>query len=326
MAEPPQDALATEMPAEPVADGESLAGLQAMLGGEQRGQTSAAVDLTALVTPRAPAAEGPGLPPEKIAPAADRPGRLPSMTPPSNTDLNLDFASGHSIGPQETEQTDPFAALSSLLDRETDAVVESEGVDIAPIKMSVVTRETHFEPVSRLSPVQQIATAIGDDLAALAEPAAEEAVSRPAEPTRHSSGPLKVLHLKLEPEDLGAVVLKMRLVDKSLELEVVASRQETADLLAKDRDMLTRALRASGYTADVVTITTSTSPDSGQMTGDNRSGGQAPSGNSGAQAGANGDSNNAAGGGNRPSARPHPMEGAFHEDSGDGHSGSDLYL
>ena len=325
--EPSSDALATAKPVEPQAGGEPRVDWQAILGGgEQQGQPSAAaLDLAAWGVPHALTDASSSQPRDKIPSAADHPSRLPSaMLPSTNTDLDL--ARADATGSAATEQADPFAALSSLLDGEIDTAAEPEGVDVSPLKMSVVARETHFEPVARLSPVQQIASAVGDNLAALSEPAEGEVVARLVEPARHPSGPLKVLHLKLEPEDLGAVVLKMRLVDKSLELEVVASRQETADLLAKDKDMLMRALRSSGYAADIVTITTSTSPDSGQMTGDNRPGGQAPSGQAGAQAGGNRDSNNAAGGGDRPSARPQPMEGTAHEESGAGHSGGDLYL
>ncbi|MCM5552071.1 flagellar hook-length control protein FliK [Pleomorphomonas sp. NRK KF1] len=324
VAEPSPDALSTATPAEPMAAGDQAVDWQAILGrGEQQGQPPLALDLAPWVAPR-PLTDDSAQPQQKTPTMADRQSRLSSVTLPSDTDIDL--ARTDATGSAATEQADPFTALSSLLDGEIDTAAEPEGVDIAPLKMSVIARETHFEPVTRLSPVQQIATAVGDDLAALSDPAEGEVATRPAEPARHSSGPLKVLHLKLEPEDLGAVVLKMRLVDKSLELEVVASRQETADLLAKDRDMLTRALRSSGYAADIVTITTSTSPDSGQMTGDNRSGGQASSGQAGSQAGGNRDSNNAAGGGDRPSARPQPMEATGHEESGTGRSGGDLYL
>lgn len=318
------DIFATVPPAEPTANGEPALDWQAILGtGERQGQFPVAADLSALVASRATGTEAPAAPSGKPLHAADRTDRQPGVALPSNSALDLSLAD--TTNPTPTEGSDPFAALSSLLDRANDSVAEPEAVDVAPIKMSVVTRETHFEPVARLSPVQQIATAIGDDLATFAEPPKGNIASQPTEPSRHSAGPLKVLHVKLEPEDLGAVVLKMRLVDKSLELEVVASRQETADLLAKDRDMLTRALRGSGYTADVVAITTSTAPDGGQMAGD-RSGGQTPSGHAGAQAGDNRNPNNAEGGGQRPSSRPQPTQGAAHEESGAGHSGGDLYL
>lgn len=285
-----------------------------------------AVNLPVLVSAPAPESEASVALPEKPAAhqAADRLGRLAGMALPSTA--GLDLTRSNAADPTTSDTNDPFAALSSLLNRETDANAEPETVDVAPIKMSVVTRETHFEPVARLSPVQQITTAIGDELAKTVAPAPAETTSQSAEPTRHSSGPLKVLHVKLEPEDLGAVVLKMRLVDKSLELEVIASRQETADLLAKDRDTLTRVLRGSGYTTDVIAISTSTAPDSGQMTGDNRAGSQTSSGQAGAQTGGNRGSNDPTGNGGRPPARPLPMEGVTHEESGAGRSSGDLYL
>lgn len=255
---------------------------------------------------------------------ADRFGR--SMGPVLPNTPGLALAHGETSAPPTADPADPFSALSSLLNRAADTASEPETSDLVPIKMSVVTRETHFEPVARLSPVQQITTVVSQELFVIDEPAKTEAGPQQAGTSRHSSGPLKVLHLKLEPEDLGAVVLKMRLVDKSLELEVVASRQETADLLAKDRDALTRALRGSGYSADVVSITTSTSSDAGQTSGDARTGSNASSGQPGAQAGGNRGSNDSAGSDGRSPPRPLPAEGVTHEETGPGRSGGDLYL
>ncbi len=324
------EADAAAQPDAPAAGGEPVFIWQAILGGgatdRRPGQPAVTTDPSASVTARPPDTDATAAPSDDIAhAAAGRLGRAASLALP--TTPGLDLGRGDAAGPvvaDTNDGADPFAALSSMIGRATDA--EAETVDVAPIKMSVVARETHFEPVTRLSPVQQIVTAVGKELVAANEPAGTEAAPRPSEPSRHSTGPLKVLHVKLEPEDLGAVVLKMRLVDKSLELEVVASRQETADLLAKDRDMLTRALRGSGYAADVVAISTSTTPDGGQQSGDGRAGAQASSGQPGAQAGGNRGSNDPAGGGDRSPSRPQPVEGATHEENGAGRSGGDLYL
>lgn len=322
-ADPAQEADAAAHLAETPAGSEPALAWQSILAAEQQGQQPVvAVDLATLVASRAPSVDVMDQPPQKIPHPTDRLDRAASLTLPSTAGLDHALADG--AQPTATDAADPFTALSSLLDRATDVSAEPETPDLAPIKMSVVTRETHFEPVARLSPVQQIAGAIGDDLIAAAEAPPTDASSQITEPSRHS-GPLKVLHVKLEPEDLGAVVLKMRLVDKTLELEVVASRQETADLLAKDRDMLTRALRGSGYTADVVAITTSTTPDGGPMTGDGRSDNPASAGQSGAQAGSHRDPNNTPGGERPPARSPH-SQGVTHEDSGAGRSGGDLYL
>ena len=313
--------------AEPMVGGEPTLVWQSILGqspADRQELPAVTVELSTLNPARAPDTDVPAASSEKTARAAsDRPGRPGGMTLPSTA--GLDLMHGTAAPSTATDAVDPFAALSSLLEKTTDTAAESETADIAPIKMSVVARETHFEPVARLSPVQQISTAIGEELVTVGEPVPTEPASQSAEPSRHTAGPLKVLHIKLEPEDLGSVVLKMRLVDKSLELEVVASRQETADLLAKDRDMLTRALRDSGYRPDVIAITTSTAPDSG-MTGDNRAGAQPSPGQPGAQPGGNRGSNDSAGNGGRPPARPQPVEGVSHEESGTDRSGGDLYL
>ncbi|MBS1180745.1 MAG: putative chemotaxis MotD protein [Proteobacteria bacterium] len=331
------EADAAAQPGEPAASGEPVLTWQAILGasatsGGATGRSepsTATVDLSALVPARTTGdANAQAALPSDVAPGtAGRLGRAAGMALP--TTAGLDLGHGDAAGPavaSASDAADPFTMLSSMVGRVTESEAEPETVDMAPIKMSVVTRETHFEPVARLSPVQQIVTAVGEELVAAAETAPTNTTSQSSEPSRHSAGPLKVLHVKLEPEDLGAVVLKMRLVDKSLELEVIASRQETADLLTKDRDMLTRALRGSGYTADVVTISASTAPDAGQQTGDGRPGAQTTSGQPGAQAGGNKGSNDPAGGGDRQQARPQPMEGATHEENGAGRSGGDLYL
>ncbi len=310
------------------AAGEPILSLQHLLGGgatDSSVKAAPTLDLSALVSGHAGEHDAPAGKPEKIVDTtAGRLGRSVGPVLPNTADLALTH--GDADASSTSDATDPFSALSSLLNRTADNSAEPEPADAAPIKMSVVTRETHFEPVARLSPVQQITTVVGKELTAMAEPVRSEAGPQSIETSRHSSGPLKVLHLKLEPEDLGAVVLKMRLVDKSLELEVVASRQETADLLAKDKEALTRALRGSGYSADVVSISTSTSPDLGQTGADARSGANTSSGQSGAQAGSNRGSNDPAGSGGRPPARPQPSEGVTHEETGPGRSGGDLYL
>lgn len=159
---------------------------------------------------------------------------------------------------------DPFAALTSLLAKE-DIGTETEAAlpetEIKAPKLTVLVRETHFEPVVRTPPAQQVASAIVSNLGAMAE---QNSDADPPETTRNgldslslhkaSDGPLKILHIKLEPNDLGEVSVKMRLVGDSLEIRLEASRAETADLLTRDKDMLHRLLRTSGYSPDVVTI------------------------------------------------------------------------
>lgn len=61
---------------------------------------------------------------------------------------------------------------------------------------------------------------------------------------------LKVLHIQLQPETLGTVTVRMELRANALELHVDAARAETAELIQRDREVLSSILRAAGYSAD----------------------------------------------------------------------------
>jgi hypothetical protein len=105
-----------------------------------------------------------------------------------------------------------------------------------------------------LSPGQQLAAAIST----AASDAAESATA-PAQPisipASASSLPLvRILHVALQPENLGIVTVKMRVAGNQLEVAVEVGRADTADVLEKDRDALSSALGALGYSVDALTI------------------------------------------------------------------------
>jgi hypothetical protein len=104
------------------------------------------------------------------------------------------------------------------------------------------------------SPIQQIATAIDQELAPRSAPlaSAAEPPSLLTESTKHA--PLRVLKVALEPAELGHITVNLRLTGETLEMKVTAERAETASMLDRDRHLLSRALEASGYGANDVTI------------------------------------------------------------------------
>ncbi|WP_238314039.1 flagellar hook-length control protein FliK [Methylobacterium crusticola] len=63
---------------------------------------------------------------------------------------------------------------------------------------------------------------------------------------------MRLLTLQLHPADLGAVVVRMRLQDGRLEMNLHAGREETAELLRRDGGALAELLRGAGYRPDVV--------------------------------------------------------------------------
>jgi chemotaxis protein MotD len=117
-------------------------------------------------------------------------------------------------------------------------------------------------------PVDQPATTVRAEAAAgasatssavqfIAERIASEAaseVARASQPGQTAflaqSSPLKVLHIQLQPADLGTVTVRMSLKDKTLQLDLEVSRGETAQLLQRDKEALSSLLRSAGYLVD----------------------------------------------------------------------------
>jgi hypothetical protein len=277
-------------------------------------------------------AAGSGEPADERSTAAHDLGRAVSMALPSSHKSEPGVAKSAQAGAQMPTEADnaknPFAVLNSMLkhdESELDIASEPE-VKAAP-KMTVVVRETHFEPVQRLSPIQQIATVVADEATALDEAQFGRHPDPVSEtPLRsESSGPLRVLHIKLEPDDLGTVVLKMRLVNQSLELHLETSRAETAQLLEKDKEMLTRVLRASGYTPDVVTIQAAGAPDSAQsQTG--QSGSQGSSSNGSPSQGSASQNSQSGEGREQQAHQSVPHKDQSNDEAGANRPRGDLYL
>ena len=107
--------------------------------------------------------------------------------------------------------------------------------------------------------LHQMARAILDDVSevsGLQQPSFQgDGVHRVAV-ARASGGVLRVLSLQLNPVELGLVTIKMRLSGDSLEMELQAEKQETAELLRNDAERLSSLLRTSGYKPDVINIQT----------------------------------------------------------------------
>ena len=132
-------------------------------------------------------------------------------------------------------------------------------------KIKVVSAATHFAPVSRLSPAQQIADAVagsvgpmlgmssGSALPAAAAPTSDAiATAATADPAavlaQPASGAIKTLNLQLQPDSLGPVTIKLNLSDGGLAVQLEAVHRQTADLIGKDKQAITQSLSDSGYT------------------------------------------------------------------------------
>jgi hypothetical protein len=107
----------------------------------------------------------------------------------------------------------------------------------------------------------------------------------PAGPRAAAGGPVKILVLRLQPETLGTVTVRLRLVGNALELQLQAASSETAELLQRDRAVLEDCLKASGYETDLTTIQTvardAARPQADQTGTQSNSGRQDPAADSG---------------------------------------------
>ena len=164
---------------------------------------------------------------------------------------------------------DPAKAALAALDAEP--AHEDHEHSAAPIKVDAISHTTHFAPVAWLSPSQQVLNAVSSTLPLESTAEAEGGASTPAdlnnlaETARPSSASLKTLDLQLDPQDLGAVSIRLNLSATGLTVEVQASQVATADLLEKDKRSLTDGLNDAGYTVSGVEI--SFAPSSGAATG-----------------------------------------------------------
>jgi Flagellar hook-length control protein FliK len=119
---------------------------------------------------------------------------------------------------------------------------------------TLVVHEPHH-PVSALmlSPAAQIAISIiGTSGKGDSSPETTLAQSQPiihlaAETAAFAT---QILHLQLEPEKLGKVIVKMRLSGSKLELQVDAERPETMRLIGDDKTLLSDRLQSAGYAID----------------------------------------------------------------------------
>jgi hypothetical protein len=98
----------------------------------------------------------------------------------------------------------------------------------------------------------QVARRIVAELGDATGVASASTASAGQEPGSHV-GMLRVLHIQLEPANLGVVTVRVALKDNVISLHVEASRLETAVAIEKDRETLSSALKSAGYLVDGIT-------------------------------------------------------------------------
>ncbi|MFN4125327.1 flagellar hook-length control protein FliK [Pannonibacter indicus] len=206
-------------------------------------------------------------------------------------------------------------------------------------KVNVTREETHFAPSLRLSPAQQIGTAITSALTTPPQPdTARSDTAAAVFRVRPDAPAVKMLEIQLQPMELGTVKVTMKLSGDSVQVVMTASNPDTAELLKQDRQLLDQMMRATGHKADSITIQAAGDDrpafqvtgaqagqgTQGQVSGDGRSGmaqGQFGEAMGGGKDGQDGSSASSAQTDNSNDG----TEGQQHATAGDGRSGA-LYL
>jgi chemotaxis protein MotD len=185
----------------------------------------------------------------------------PSLDPAASASASNDVAP---VRMSETAGRSPVAkGADQLVDmpdedmRATQNSIQGGFGSSFEVKANVVSASAHFAPVTRLSPVQQIAGFVATSLPSLAggspgtpgadastPPVSFDPVLAVAQP---AAGAVKTLDLQLEPDSLGQVTIRLNLSDAGLDLEIQASHGATVDLIEKGKQSLADQLRQSGY-------------------------------------------------------------------------------
>jgi hypothetical protein len=150
-----------------------------------------------------------------------------------------------------------------------------EAAETEPIAMRVAPSGSGEQVPT---PVQVIAGRILQEASGTAPATATTA---PAMSPQHAlMTPAKVLHIQLQPAELGIVTLRMSLKDQTLRLEVEVGNAETGRMIQNDKDALSTLLRSAGYLVDGLDVrivdpaNTGTQTGSGQSTTQMQGGGQ----------------------------------------------------
>ncbi|PPD45590.1 MAG: hypothetical protein CTY15_04200 [Methylocystis sp.] len=99
-----------------------------------------------------------------------------------------------------------------------------------------------------------------------------EEIARVRSEAPQNRAPVKILHLQIEPEALGALTIRMRMTRNQVEIEIDAQTPATAALLGEARDKLADALNQQGLALDCDDIRISQTQPSQPMSDERGSG------------------------------------------------------
>src|SRR5919109_5348064 len=174
---------------------------------------------------------------EPSAPAGLMPVSAADATPAADTDAGA--GSGRSgLAGSEGRLQRPEPVEASATDVPKDQLTPVMGTSVGRQIADKIAGS--LEDLDRALPIERSAAAL----------------NQTPSPAAHVQPALRVLHIALQPVDLGMVVVRMSLRGDAMSLHLEAAADDTARRLAHDREELVRVLASSGYTLDDLVIET----------------------------------------------------------------------
>lgn len=129
-----------------------------------------------------------------------------------------------------------------------------------PGRAAASQRDVRAEQLAQNSPRVPVAGDVGGQIGTRIlqelEPSRLAGETRAAGPVhvKQSDPVLKVLEIRLEPRELGTVLVRMSLRDNVLQVELGFGKSDAAATIAKNTDQLTQYLRSSGYIVEDIVV------------------------------------------------------------------------
>lgn len=133
-------------------------------------------------------------------------------------------------------------------------------------EVKVLSVETYLPPASETGrPTVQVANALSKSLQS-----SQAAPQHPQDATMQTpqsqvTKPMKALQIQLRPDNLGTVTASMQMRGGELEISLMTSTREAAELLRGDRHALVRVLQDAGYRTDTVNVNVNVREDMGEQ-------------------------------------------------------------
>jgi chemotaxis protein MotD len=161
-------------------------------------------------------------------------------------------AERRAIDPEKPAATGDLTALAAAKPERADRDPLLPRDPLRKTEFTVTRQETILPPVTGQPPAaHQAAEKI---IAALQTADGSVPTSAANLPRETAPAPVRILHIQLQPQDLGTLTVKLSLKGGGLDVKLEAADPHTVRILEADRDRLTDMLRSAGYSVDALAV------------------------------------------------------------------------